>query len=169
MGLIFDLDQTLVDSRPAEQYRTSRNWSMVYSKIPSFELYEGIRELLQKLSSKSIPISIVTSSPSTYCSKVLTHFGFAYDYIVCYHDTPKRKPYPDPINLAVHKMGISPNNCFSLGDKSIDIEASNSAGVISCACLWGSDEKEVVMTSNPKHIFTTVNDCSDFFNSHFNL
>lgn len=169
MGVIFDLDQTLVDSSPAEQYRAIRNWSMIYSKIPSFVLYEGVRELLQKLSSKSIPISIVTSSPSTYCSKVLTHFGLAYNFIVCYHDTQNRKPHPDPINLAVHKMGISPSNCFSLGDKSIDIVASNSAGVVSCACLWGSDEKEVVMASNPELIFKTVNECSDFFNSHFNL
>mgnify|MGYP001456981473 FL=1 len=40
-GIIFDLDQTLVDSNIAKSYRSARNWNTVYSLIPKFVLYEA--------------------------------------------------------------------------------------------------------------------------------
>ena len=45
-GIIFDLDQTLVDSNVAKPYRSAHNWSIVYSLIPKFILYTVIVSLL---------------------------------------------------------------------------------------------------------------------------
>ena len=40
-GIIFDLDQTLVDSNIAKSYRSARDWNIVYSLISKFVLYEA--------------------------------------------------------------------------------------------------------------------------------
>lgn len=49
-----------------------------------------------ELSENDIGVCVVTSSPQSYCSKVLKHFDWKGIKIVCYHDTSGHKPDPDP-------------------------------------------------------------------------
>lgn len=129
MGVIFDLDLTLVNSQIAEAYRTSRNWKQVYSLIPKFTLYDGIAELIAELQKQNIPICIVTSSPESYCKKVLAHFGLNVPTMVCYHHTQLRKPHPAPLQLALKKMGVSADKVVNVGDDPKDIQAGRAAGI----------------------------------------
>jgi phosphoglycolate phosphatase-like HAD superfamily hydrolase len=152
MNLIFDLDLTLINSSLAEPNRQKRLWQTVYSQIPTFTEYEGIKNVLAHLRKNKIPYAIVTSSPAPYCKNVCAHWGFCQDYVVAYHDTKRRKPSPDPILLALEKMKAKPNQTLSFGDRDIDIIASNAAGVRSVACLWGSEEPESLKKANPNFI-----------------
>lgn len=169
MGIIFDLDQTLIDSSIAENYRKSRNWKSVYSTIPEFSVYEGIMEAIDYIKEKQIPICIVTSSPSVYCTKVLNHWGIPYSSMVCYHDTTKRKPYPDPILLAIKKLNIQPDSIISFGDRDIDIIASKEAGVKSAACLWGSVENDSLIDTKPDYILNHPNEIVTTITKEFNI
>ena len=65
-AIIFDLDQTLVDSRHIEHLRRSRQWSIVYQKIPAILAYDGINEVLSVTRDNGIKLAIVSSSPSSY-------------------------------------------------------------------------------------------------------
>lgn len=156
MKIIFDLDLTLIDSKIAEPFRPS-DWKKVYSLIPSFKEYEGIKETLQYLKTNAIPYCIVTSSPSPYCLKVCAHWNICTDYTVCYHDVPygKKKPDPASIILALSKMAVQASDVLSFGDKDIDIIASNSAKVKSVACLWGAENKNQLLAAKPKYIINT--------------
>ena len=49
MGVIFDLDQTLIDSSIAVEERRKRNWEKVYSLIPNFKVFEGVNDIIQLL------------------------------------------------------------------------------------------------------------------------
>ena len=46
-GIIFDLDQTLVDSNIAKSYRSARDWNIVYSLISKFVLYEAYDKVFE--------------------------------------------------------------------------------------------------------------------------
>lgn len=163
MGIIFDLDQTLIDSSIAENLRKQRQWDKVYSLIPNFKLYDGMEQLLQLFHKNNITISFVTSSPKVYCLKVLSYFDIKFHSVVGYHDTLLKKPHPDPIKLAVKQMSCSSSSVYSFGDRVIDIEASNQAGVISVACLWGSNESFLLKKANPKLIFNTTFEAVTYF------
>lgn len=152
MGLIFDLDQTLIDSSCAENLRKSRRWSDVYSAISDFYLYPNIIDSLSFFRKKGIKICIVTSSPRSYCEKVINFWRIPCDFMVCYHDTNKKKPYPDPIYKGLELLGVNPDMVLSFGDKDIDIIASNDAGVKSVACLWGSLEIDSLKKANPNYV-----------------
>ncbi|NCB43389.1 MAG: HAD family hydrolase [Clostridia bacterium] len=150
MGVIFDLDQTLIDSSKAEQPRKVRDWQYVYKLIPWFKLYDGIDSALRYINSKNIRIVIVTSSPSFYCQKIIRHFGIDVNGLICYHDTNRRKPFPDPINKAKNIIG-SNRDILSFGDDPNDIKASKKANVISVACLWGCNDINLLIKENPDH------------------
>jgi phosphoglycolate phosphatase-like HAD superfamily hydrolase len=157
IALIFDLDLTLINSKIAEKHRNSRNWNLVYETIPSFTPYEGMDDVLEFISKNEIPVAIVTSSPSSYCKKVCTHWNLRVAEFVCYHDTTRKKPHPEPILKAVQRLGMPAERILSFGDRAIDIEASNSARTKSVACLWGTEENELLISAKPAFILETPN------------
>ncbi|QJB29891.1 HAD-IIIA family hydrolase [Chitinophaga oryzae] len=158
MGLIFDLDQTLIDSSLAEKFRSTRNWSSVYATIPQFSQYNGLINSLHTLKKEGLKICIVTSSPSAYCNRVLTHWNIPFDYNVCYHDTTNKKPHPEPILKALKLLNLPANKALSFGDRDVDIIASNQAGVASVACTWGSADITSLIKANPTY---TANNISE--------
>ena len=167
MKLIFDLDLTLINSKVAEPYRP-KNWAKVYQLIPEFSEYNGIKDLLSYLNSENIEYCIVTSTPKTYCQKVCNHWGIDTKHLVCYHDVlPKeQKPNPAQIFLAIEKLNCPAIEILSFGDKHTDIIASNNAGVNSVACLWGAENKDELLASNPKHIITYPNEIIPLIKSY---
>ncbi|NCT74069.1 MAG: HAD family hydrolase [Chitinophagaceae bacterium] len=152
MNLIFDLDLTLIDSKIAEPYRRGSTWQKAYSLIPSFTEYKGMKAVFDYIHDRGFPYCIVTSSPSTYCNKVCSQWGFNPKYMVCFHDTKLKKPHPEPINLALSKLKAEPDQAISFGDKDSDIIASNAANVPSVACLWGAEDRVTLLSANPTYI-----------------
>jgi len=152
---LFDLDQTIVDTRKLESLRQKRNWRAVYRMIPSsVKVYPFIYDIFGYLKSKEIPVGIVTSSPSSYCYRILTAFGFNVDVVVGYHDSPLKKPHPQPLELALQKIGASKNNSFYAGDGIEDMMSAKRAGIMAIACLWGSSIREKALEEiRPDYIF----------------
>lgn len=157
VGVIFDLDQTLIDSVMALQDRQSGNWNSVYSKIPQFKVFDGIEKILRFLNTRNIPVCIVTSSPRSYCEKVLSSLGIKVCFSICYHDSKNHKPHPEPILIAKNKL-INEYCCssiISIGDTQSDLVASQKANVISIAALWGSQERKLLQQSQAHYILHT--------------
>lgn len=154
-ALIFDLDQTLIDSRHIEHLRRSRQWSIVYQKIPTILTYDGINEVLSFTKDKGIKLAIVSSSPSSYVQRVMRHFGWSFD-MVCYHDTNRHKPHPAPFIEAANRLKIAAKDCWAMGDEPKDIIAAKAAGMYAVAALWGSLDKESLKSAKPDIIFETV-------------
>ncbi|MBY2899349.1 hypothetical protein AE938_10810 [Bacteroides fragilis] len=154
-GVIFDLDQTLVDSSLAKKYRDNRDWKSVYSLIPQFVLFEGLEEVFEYIRDHGIKVGIVSKAPSLYVQKVLGHFAIPYNTVVAYHDVIRRKPDPEGMYLALSKLQLTPNDVISLGDDPNDIIASNTAKIDSVACLWGSDNRGSLLSVEPTYVIST--------------
>lgn len=139
MGVIFDLDQTIIDSRIAQAERTNRNWNSVYELIPSMRPYKDIVNLIHELLKQGIEVAVVTSSPRPYCERILNWLGITGVVTVCYHDTEKHKPYPDPLLEAVKRMkNQNGKKIIVIGDEENDVLAAESAGFESALAYWGN-------------------------------
>ena len=139
-GIILDLDQTLLNTTIAEPHRRARNWRKVYDLIPMFEPYENLIEIVANQIGKGLSSCIVTNSPESYCRKVVDYWSIPVSSMVCYHDTRRHKPDPEPFMLALERMKLRSNYVISFGDKNEDIIASKRARVDSVFCAWGADE-----------------------------
>lgn len=53
---------------------------------------------------------------------------------------------------ALQLMNVHADDTVSFGDRAIDIEASNAAGIESVACMWGTKERSSLLASHYKHI-----------------
>ena len=161
MLVIFDLDQTLIDSQHIEHLRKSRNWSAIYKKIPTITAYNRIDDVLSIVESKGIKLGLVTSSPSSYAQRVVRHFGWSFDVMVCYHDTSQHKPHPEPFLEAANRLKIPAQNCWAIGDNPNDIIGARRAGMYAVAALWGSCDKESLKDTKPDIQFETVSSLYD--------
>lgn len=167
MAIIFDLDQTLVDSSIADTLRRQRKWQEVYDLISQFAVYEGINQLIEDVLLHEIPVCIVTSSHSVYCNKVLAEHNLNIVQRVCYHDTNKHKPYPDPINEAIKRLGVDKNSIISIGDDPRDITASKRAGIYSIAATWGAADRAALIEAEPDLICDSVEELSSFIRKKY--
>jgi HAD superfamily hydrolase (TIGR01549 family) len=156
VGILFDLDQTLVDSSAAEALRQKRDWPRVYEAVPSFTKYDGIAEVLAMLIERDVPIGIVTSSPRPYCVKVVQHHHLKIEKLVCYYDTERRKPHPDPILKGIELLGISATQVWAIGDDPKDMESACAAGAHAVGVTWGTANVEALLASGAEHIFDAV-------------
>ena len=157
-NIIFDLDLTLVDTSCLEEYRHSRNWTKAYDTIPQTKLYDGIREVLDIIRKYNIKASIVSTSPRPYIEKLVAFHNMPIQYIVSYHDAKPIKPHPAQMLKALELMNSSAKDCISFGDRVIDIEASNAAGIESVACFWGTKEKNELLRSGYSHAIIRPNE-----------
>jgi len=142
--ILFDLDQTLIDSRPVAALRRQRRWYAVYERIPRLQAYDGVVALWNGLEVQGFSLGVVTSSPRPYCERLLDHLGLIPQVTVCYHDTASHKPHPAPLLKATRTAGRTPEQALYVGDTANDMRAALSAGLLDIGALWGAERRSLL-------------------------
>jgi HAD superfamily hydrolase (TIGR01549 family) len=150
-SIIFDLDLTLIDTTILEPLRHNKQWQEAYRKIPETTMYNGISTVLDIIRKNNIPCAIVSTSPRPYVEKIVSYYNIPVHHIVSYHDAKPIKPHPAQMIKALELLGKSAKEVISFGDRVIDIQASNAAGIESVACFWGTKEKSELLHSDYSH------------------
>ena len=158
MTILFDLDQTLVNTNVALDLRKKRQWATVYRLIPQMTIYPHIYEIIQLVNDKGIKFALVSASPKKYCQMVLSHFDLKFEIIVGYHDTVKHKPHPDPYLKAIELLQEKNGNIYAIGDDVIDVLAAKNAGIKSIGCSWGAYNCKGLKAANPDLLFGSPQD-----------
>lgn len=122
-----------------------------YALIPKCTLYEGIDEVFAIIRKFGIKSCIVSTSPRPYVERLVAQFNIPVKWIVSYHDAKPIKPHPASMLKALELMQCSAKETISFGDRVIDIQASNAAGIESVACFWGTKEKRELLHSGYSH------------------
>ena len=133
-SIIFDMDLTLVDTTCLEELRHKREWSQVYNLIPQTSMYAGMADVLEVIRKHNIKTAIVSTSPRPYIERLIAFYNI-----------------PAPMLKALEFMQIPASKAISFGDRVIDIQASNAAGIESVACFWGTKEKSELLQSGYSH------------------
>lgn len=149
--IIFDLDLTLVDTTICETSRYNRDWVETYALIPQCKVYDGMENIFNIIRKFGIKVCIVSTSPRTYVERLVQQFNIPAQWIVGYQDAKPIKPHPAQMLKALELMGAMAKEVVSFGDRLIDIQASNAAGIESVACFWGTKEKKELLHSGYSH------------------
>jgi phosphoglycolate phosphatase-like HAD superfamily hydrolase len=167
-GVIFDLDETLVDTTPAKKELENEDWEAAKAKIPEFKLYGGIRELLGFINDSGIKTAIVSTSPHEYCKAVLGYFNIECHCIVGKEDS-RKKPHADPMILAIEMIALEKNNIISMGDREKDIISSKKTGLTTIGCLWGTTEPEKLKHAGPHFMAQRPQDVVEILKKYFKI
>ncbi|MDR2296480.1 MAG: HAD-IA family hydrolase [Clostridiales Family XIII bacterium] len=105
---------------------------------PRISVFPGVRELLAALKARGYALAIVTSRLPATTMEGLEKYGLTdyFDLIVTCEDCTKFKPDPEPVRIALAKLGKKPEEALMVGDTRNDILCARGAGVKSVLVGW---------------------------------
>lgn len=121
-------------------------------------LYLGMDRLLHSLRARGARLGLVTSKsrPTTQMAFDLTGIEPLFHATVCYEDTTRNKPHPEPIVYCAGLLGVPPEEAVYVGDSPYDLQAARSAGAWSVGVTWGVFSEQVLLAEAPDRMAHTV-------------
>lgn len=133
--VLFDLDNTLVDSLHLKALRDKRRWTEVYAKITTIRPFHGIPELWEELRSLKVNLAVITHSQGKYARQTLAQVGLSPDTLVAYHDLDG-KLKPSAYGYELGCKGRSSQHGIAVGDDANDLRAADAFGCVGVFAGW---------------------------------
>lgn len=115
--------------------------------------YDGVVEQVLRLDAGGKTLGLVTSKMRGGALKGLRLVGIeaAFDVVVGSDEVTHPKPHPEPVLLALERLGRAPSDAVFIGDSRHDIECGRAAGVKTAAVLWGPFDREHLEDLDPDY------------------
>ena len=128
--------------------RANDRWNEHLLKYKSrIRLFDGIPELLNSLKTNGCKLGIVTSKTRhEYTADFAAPFALS-DYfgtVICVEDTPRPKPYPDPLLTYLNTAHIHAGDAVYIGDTVYDSQCAKNAGLDFGLAAWGNAEAQEI-------------------------
>jgi len=111
-------------------------------------VFAGAPQALARLRERGWKVACVTNKPREFTLPLLRGAGLAslLDAVVCGDEVEHRKPHPEIVLQACHRLGVAPGEAVMIGDSVNDVLAARAAGVRVILVETGYNEGEAVAT-----------------------
>ena len=125
-------------------------------------LFPGVRQLLERLHAAGIGMAVVTQKARDIELDGLrrgavheaSDVGVAglMGAFVGYEDVANPKPHPEPVQLAMERLGAHPKTTLMVGDTAADMLAGQAAGCWTCHATWGTSPEHEALDGVTPHM-----------------
>ncbi len=108
--------------------------------------YTGIIPLLQELKSLGYLISVASNKYHEAVIPLMQQYfpDIQFDLVLGHRAGHPAKPDPAIVLDSLHTLGVNKENCFYVGDSSVDMDTATNASVTAIGVTWGfRDEDEL--------------------------
>jgi HAD superfamily hydrolase (TIGR01509 family) len=139
-----------------------RLWQSHYA-TDSAALLPGARQCLDRLRAAGLALSLVTSGERERVEREQAALGLAgtFAVMVCGGETPQRKPHPEPLLVALERLGVSASESVYVGDSPEDVEMARAAGVFTVGIPGGFPNREALTRSRPDLMAGSLADATE--------
>jgi pyrophosphatase PpaX len=132
--------------------------------------YDGIVDAVAALDAAGCSMGIVTSKVGFMAERALAHTGLAryMKCIVASDSTTRHKPEPEPVLMALERLGASPDEAMFVGDSPYDMQSGRAAGVHAVGVAWGAFTSETLVEAGAEVVLHKPLDLVRYV-SEFNL
>lgn len=128
------------------------------AREPAMQLFPGMRELLEDLSSRFI-LGVATAKSRRGLERALDATGLRPHFRAS-RCADECRPKPDPAMLVeiLKELSLSPDQALMIGDTSHDLQMARAAGVDALAVSYGAHREEGLRACGPLACFSSVED-----------
>ncbi len=123
-------------------------------------LFEGTKELLEKLKDNGVLMGVATNAPTKFAKTMLAHLGVDSMFeLIVGADMAPPKPDPKMVLLILQKCGYETGDkAWMVGDNPKDIEVAHRAGIEAIYATWGfqSDFDYPIKAEKPLDVLEIV-------------
>ncbi|MCR8855340.1 pyrophosphatase PpaX [Lysinibacillus fusiformis] len=159
------LKQTFNDIAPGEEealIAKYRAWNIEHHD-ELVSQYPDVVSTLEQLKAQGILLAIVSTKRNDTIDRGLSILGTAhlFDVRIGTDDVKNVKPDPEPVLLALERLGIDKDDAIMIGDNSHDIEAGHRAGVRAAGVAWAIKGEAYLQQYQPEYILHHMTDLLD--------
>ncbi len=131
--------------------------------------YPGTGAVLENLHARGLVMGIVTSKGDELARRGLELTGLAkyLPVVISADSVTKYKPEPEPVLLALERLGIAADEALMMGDSPHDISSGNSAHVQTIGALWGPFTREQIAVAKPTFWMSSISELPAFLDANF--
>ncbi len=128
--------------------------------IDTSSLYDNVIDVLDKISSAGISISLLTTKAQDQAEMILDHFKIDnyFSFIMGRRHGMGIKPSPEPLLFICNNLSIKPDDTLMVGDSDLDINCGKNAGTKTCAVTYGYRTPELLRELNPDYMIGSFNE-----------
>lgn len=129
--------------------------------------YAGIAQLLQTLKSSGYLISIASNKYHEAVLPLVAQYfpEISFDLILGHRNGHPAKPDPDIVFDTLNILNVRPDDCYYLGDSSVDMDTAHNAGVQAIGVSWGFREVEELKRHGATYIIDEPKQLLDILTS----
>ena len=122
--------------------------------------FVGVMETIETLKIKGYKLGIVTTKREDVAFKGLRlmKLDSYFDVMIAYDHVKKVKPDPEPIFLALEKLGSNPEEALMVGDNFHDVLAGKNAGTKTAGVAWSIKGREYLAKYEPDFMLENMTD-----------
>jgi pyrophosphatase PpaX len=116
--------------------------------------FEGVKEAIQELHAAGVKLAIVTSkqTETAWRGVKMAELDPYFDVLVGVDQVQKPKPDPEPVYLALEKLGVKPGpDVLMMGDTRFDILTGKNAGVKTVCVGWTIHDRAEIEALAPDY------------------
>lgn len=115
-------------------------------------LYDGISEMLDRLTALGIDMAILSNKSHLFTVKCVQDllFKWRFNAVLGLREDVPRKPDPAGALEISDLLGADPVRMLYLGDTAIDMQTAVSAGMFPVGALWGFRSRDELLESGAK-------------------
>jgi pyrophosphatase PpaX len=105
----------------------------------TLECCAGMEDVLAVLKETGHRLGIVTAKRRKTVDLAFARLPIEhlFETVVGGDETPRQKPHPDPLLLALDRLGARPQDAAYVGDSPFDMQAAKAAGIFAVGVSWG--------------------------------
>ncbi len=106
-------------------------------------IYPAITDLLESLQSRGYPLAVLSNKPHPFTVAMVSQLFPSVRFSVVLGQRPGIPHKPDPAGaLEISAaFGLSPAECWVIGDSTMDIETARNAGMRAIGVTWGFHDR----------------------------
>jgi phosphoglycolate phosphatase len=142
----------LPDGSAEERQAMARDYRACYDREGwrNNSVFPGVREMLQELHQRSLPLYVCTSKQQHFAVRILDHFGLSILFTAIYGDKIEYTSHSKVDLLAniLREHSLSADSTWMIGDRSFDIDAAHANRLRCLAAGWGYGTPEECATAD---------------------
>jgi phosphoglycolate phosphatase len=117
---------------------------------------EGAVETLSWLIETGVRVGIVTRNSRAAADVLLRRFPIPHEVLLTRSDTPRVKPDPIHLSLALEQLGVEPQAALMVGDHTMDVLGGKAAGMLTIGILTDERPHDFFATADPDAVIRVL-------------
>lgn len=122
--------------------------------------FDGVSETMRLLKAAGMKMAIVSTKRTEMIMKGLELLDVkgVFDEVIAMDDVTRTKPDPEPILLALERLGATADEALMIGDNYHDIVGGKNAGVRTAGVAWSAKGEAFLQTFNPDYMLQHISE-----------